>query len=187
MAEGINNQLYYGIQTKATMVTPELLDVMQEGGLRYVCYALENIDQSSLKDMRKGVTPKRVQQAINWSKGRGIDTGLYVMFGTKVDENEDMNVVEQTLDYIEDVRPGWISISVLAHYPMKDRITRQPLHQNLNYANERYSRGKVWLNFDEGWGAFHPNCNDARAQKYLQAIQQREIANPGLWANIKRF
>lgn len=187
VTEGINQRLKYGIQTKATLVTPDLLDVMRKGGLGYVCYALENIDQKSLKDMRKGVTPKRVSQAINWSKERGIDTGLYVMFGTKVNEREDLQVLEQTLDYIEEIRPDWLSISVLAYYPMKDRMTGFPLHQELDYANERFSRESVWLNFDEGWGAFHPNCDSARAQKYLQAIQQREVNNPEIWANIKRF
>lgn len=185
--EGISREIIYGVQTKATMVTPELLDSMYEGGLRYICYALENIDNGSLKELKKGVTPQKVRQAINWSKERGIATGLYVMFGTKKDEAVDLEIVRQTLDYVEEVHPGWLSISVLANYPMKDRTTKKPLHQNLDYANERYSRNDIWLNFDEGWGAHHPYCNDARAQEYLQELDRRKINNPNIWNKIKRF
>lgn len=185
---GINQELIWGCQTKATMVNPELLDLMAEAGCRYITYALENVDRSSLTEMSKGITPEKVQRAINLSRERGIKTGLYVMFGTKKDREEDFEVAKRTLDFVEVLQPNYLSISILANYPMWDRSRPgQRLHTQLDYANQRYSRGPIWLEFDEGWAGYHPNADAEQALRFAQEIGRRTRERPHVWNKIRRF
>lgn len=185
---GIDEKLIWGCQTKASMINPELLDLMYKGGCRYIIYAIENTDYGSLKEMRKGITPKIVQRAINWAKDRCMKTGLYVMFGTNPDREEDFEIAKDTLDYVEILQPDYISISILANYPMIDRRnTEQRIHMQLDYATNKYNREPVWLFFDEGWGAFHPFCDAQQAARYKREIESRTAAKPQIWKNIKWF
>ncbi|MBI2130953.1 radical SAM protein [Candidatus Woesearchaeota archaeon] len=188
ISSGINKELVWGCQTKASMVNPDLLDLMGEAGCRYITYALENVDRESLREMHKGITPKIVQRAIAWAKERGMKTGLYVMFGTKPDREEDFEIAKRTLDYVEGLQPDYLSISILANYPMIDRSNpEQRRHMQLDYAKQRYSRETVWLFFDEGWGAFHPYCDAQQAARYKQEIEARKQNNPHVWDNIRMF
>ncbi|MBS3096500.1 cobalamin-dependent protein [Candidatus Woesearchaeota archaeon] len=185
---GINQELVWGCQTKATMVNPELLDLMADAGNRYITYALENVDKVSLIEMVKGITPEKVQRAIDLSKERGIKTGLYVMLGTKKDKEEDFEVAQKTLDFVEVLQPNYLSISILANYPMLDRSKPgERKHMQLDYANQRYSREPIWLGFDEGWGAYHPNTDVQQATRYKQEIDKRTIEKPNIWNKIRRF
>ena len=184
---GLSQELIWGCQTKASMVNPSILDAMTEAGCRYITFALENIDAASLNDMVKGITPKIVKRAIELSRERGIKTGLYVMFGTNPNQEKDFGIACQTLDFVEHLRPDYLSISVLAQYPMFDRSRHgERLHMELDYANKRYSREPVWLAFDEGWGAYHPYTTTKQAQRYLIEIERRKSLKPNIWdPNVK--
>ena len=185
---GTSRELVWGCQTKATMVNLELLDLMVGAGCRYITYALENVDKVSLKEMAKGITPERVQNAIDLSRERGIKTGLYVMFGTKEDREEDFEIAKKTLDFVEVLQPNYLSISILANYPMLDRgKPGERRHMNLDYANQRYSREPIWLEFDEGWGAYHPYADVEQAMRYKQEMDRRMKEKSEIWNNIRRF
>lgn len=115
------------------------------------------------------------------------------MFGNNPDHERDFELACTTLDHVERLKPDYLSISILANYPMIDRSNpRQRLHMHLDYANQRYSREPIWLNFDEGWGAFHPNISLEQAQRYLQELERRKALNPEIWDSsrpgaIRRF
>jgi radical SAM superfamily enzyme YgiQ (UPF0313 family) len=189
----ISSSLEWGCQTKASLVNPFVLDAMANAGCTYITFALEATDDSILKDMRKGITTKHVDDAISMCKERGIRTGLYVMFGQSSNEEADMQSAVTTLDHVERLHPNYLSISVLANYPMIDRMDKtKRLHTHLDYAKKKYSRESVWLNFDEGWGAFHPNNSVEQAQRYLSELDRRKAANPAVWDSsrpgaIRRF
>ncbi len=188
ITSGLSEDLVWGCQTKASMVNAELLDLMADAGCRYITYALENVDDASLREMRKGITPEMVNQAIHMTKGAGMKTGLYVMFGTKEDKEEDFENARATLDYVEKLRPEFLSISILANYPMLDRNkSGERKHMGLDYTNKRYSREPIWLEFDEGWGAYHPNCDVEQARRYKEEIDRRIETKPQVWNRIRRF
>lgn len=190
---GISNELVWGCQTKASMVNPLVLDWMSDAGCKYITYALETVDDKALKEMHKGITVSHVDKAIELSRKRGIKIGLYVMFGNNSDPERDFELTQMTLDHVERVRPNYLSISILANYPMKDRENpKQRLHMHLDYANQKYSREPIWLNFDEGWGAFHPNTSIEQAQRYLRELERRKSEKPNIWnpdiaGAIRRF
>jgi radical SAM superfamily enzyme YgiQ (UPF0313 family) len=190
---GIPSQLEWGCQTKASLVNPVVLDAMVEAGCSYITFALETTDNALLKQMRKGITVQHVNDALDMCRERGIRTGLYVMLGQSPDEELDMQNAVTTLDHVEFLHPDYLSISILANYPMIDRINRsQRLHTNLDYAKNKYSREPIWLNFDEGWGAFHPNTSVEQAQRYLTELDSRMSAKPEIWnpnrpSTIRRF
>ncbi len=190
---GLSNELVWGCQTKASMVNPLVLDWMSKAGCKYITYALETIDDKALKEMHKGITVSHVDKAIELSRERGIKTGLYVMFGNNPNPERDFELAQMTLDHVERLKPDYLSISILANYPMIDRSNpKQRLHMHLDYANQKYSREPIWLNFDEGWGAFHPTVTVEHAQKYLQELERRKAEKPHIWnpevvGAIRRF
>ena len=71
----LNQELIWGCQTRADLVTPEVLDSMKSAGCTYITYALETTDRASLQEQHKASTPEKVQKALSWSKERGIKTG----------------------------------------------------------------------------------------------------------------
>ncbi len=192
IAAGMGQEMIWGCQTKASMVNPLVLDWMAKAGCRYITYALETVDESALRGMAKGIRVSHVDNAIKLSRERGIKTGLYVMFGCdqnrerkNFDEERDLENVKRTLDKVEQLKPDYLSISVLADYPMFDRVTGQRKNTHLDYANKRYSREPIWLKFDEGWGAYHPNTTVEQAQRYLNELESRKSLKPHIWdANI---
>lgn len=192
-AAELQKSLIWGCQTKASMVNSSVLDAMAESGCRYITFALENIDGDSLKEMVKGITPQMVKRAISLSRERDIKTGLYVMFGTNPDTEKDFRLAQDTLDFVEELKPNYLSISILANYPMWDRNKHgQRLHTNLDYANQKFSRTENYKKFDEGWGAFHPYTTDDQVQRYLTELERRRdlrphIWNPNLRGTIRRF
>lgn len=185
---GLSNELAWGCQTKASMVNPLVLDWMSNAGCKYITYALETVDDKALKEMHKGLTVSHVNKAIELSRERSIKVGLYVMFGNNPDTERDFELACMTLDHVERLKPDYLSISILANYPMIDRSNpRQRLHMHLDYANKKYSREPIWLKFDEGWGAFHPNTDVKQAERYQKEIERRMAIKPEIWNTIRRF
>ena len=197
---GIPDKLKCGCQTKASLVTPQVLEKMAQAGCRYITYSLETVNEEALRAMKKGLLPNKVQNAVETTKKLGMKVGLYVMLGSYQDDKGtfipevDLETTSSTLDFVEkNLRPNYLSISILANYPMFDRIRHgQRLHMHLDYANQRYSRDPIWLNFDEGWGAFHPTVNEEHAQKYLKQLEIRKAEKPHIWnpdiaGAIRRF
>src|SRR4051812_44731089 len=74
----------------------------------------ESGSQRILNAMQRGVTVEQVQRAVALCKSRGIQTGMFLMWGYEGEEIED---VEATVDHVKACRPDVFFTTV--SYPIK--------------------------------------------------------------------
>ena len=69
-------------------VTPEVLRLMKKAGCDYINYGIEAMDNTVLKNMKKGLNTDQVVKAVMATKDAGIFMGLNMMFGNIGDNRE---------------------------------------------------------------------------------------------------
>ena len=71
--------------------------------------------------------------------------------------NETDETLKKTFQFVKEVKPSFVSLSALALYPHEDpKVTEQ--------YEAGVCREPIWVNYDEGFGAVHPNMDAKRAE-----------------------
>lgn len=100
--------------TRADRVTPRVADLMAELGCRRVWVGSESGSQRILDAMRRGVTTAQVQDAVALFQQRGIETGMFLMWGY---DGEEIGDVEATIQHVKQCRPDVFLTTV--SYPIQ--------------------------------------------------------------------
>ena len=100
--------------SRADRLNPEMLDLLAELGCFRIWIGSESGSQRILDAMDRGVTVEQVRQAIQWSRARGIQTGMFLMWGY---EGEDLEDVEATIRHVCTSQPDIFFTTV--SYPIK--------------------------------------------------------------------
>jgi radical SAM superfamily enzyme YgiQ (UPF0313 family) len=168
----------FGCQTRSELVNPELLNAMADAGFEYVSFGLETTNEQSLLAFAKTRSQTRhlqaARDATSWCRAVGIRSCLTLIVGFPDESDES---VEHTFTTAAGLDPDFVSLSALALYPHEDAATAALYHQGI-------SEEAVWGNFDEGYGAIHPDLSEARAAELLQIAQailgpKLDLISPG--------
>src|SRR5215467_6409129 len=100
--------------TRADRLNPESADLLAELGCFRLWIGSESGSQKILDAMERGVTVEQVHSAVDLCKARGIQTGMFLMWGYEGEELED---IEATIDHVKRTDPDIFFTTVA--YPIK--------------------------------------------------------------------
>jgi radical SAM superfamily enzyme YgiQ (UPF0313 family) len=100
--------------SRADRLNSEMLDLLADLGCFRVWIGSESGSQRILDSMDRGVTIEQVQQAVAMSRERGIESGMFLMWGY---EGEDLEDIEATIRHVSTSKPDIFFTTV--SYPIK--------------------------------------------------------------------
>ena len=100
--------------SRADRLNPEVTDLLAELGCFRVWIGSESGSQRILNAMERGVTVEQVQTAVATCKTRGIQTGMFLMWGY---EGEELQDIEATIEHVKRSDPDIFFTTVA--YPIK--------------------------------------------------------------------
>jgi radical SAM superfamily enzyme YgiQ (UPF0313 family) len=100
--------------SRGDRINAEIADLLAELGCFRVWIGSESGSQKILDAMQRGVTVQQVQSAVDLCKSRGIQTGMFLMWGYEGEELED---IEATIEHVKRSDPD-IFLTTVA-YPIK--------------------------------------------------------------------
>ncbi|MHB1938208.1 MAG: B12-binding domain-containing radical SAM protein [Acidobacteriaceae bacterium] len=100
--------------SRADRLNAEMLDLLAELGCFRIWIGSESGSQRILDAMDRGVKVEQVQQAIELSRARGIQSGMFLMWGYEGEEIED---IEATIQHVRTSKPDIFFTTV--SYPIK--------------------------------------------------------------------
>src|SRR5580658_7511809 len=100
--------------SRADRLNPEMLDLLAELGCFRIWIGSESGSQRILDSMDRGVKIEQVQQAVAMSRDRGIQSGMFLMWGY---EGEDLDDIEATIRHVSTSQPDIFFTTV--SYPIK--------------------------------------------------------------------
>lgn len=86
--------------TRADLLTEEMLDAMHDAGCIGVAFGIESGNQEVLDSTKKGLTLHQVRQAVKWTKDAGISVVGYFIFGLL---GETKATIRETLDFAREL------------------------------------------------------------------------------------
>ncbi len=100
--------------TRADRLNAKIADSLAELGCFRVWIGSESGSQRILDAMQRGVTVKQVRRAVELCRQRGIETGMFLMWGY---EREQLADIEQTVEHVKACLPDVFLTTV--SYPIK--------------------------------------------------------------------
>ncbi len=100
--------------TRADRFNPEVVDLLAELGCFRVWIGSESGSQRILDRMERGVRIEQVQQATELCRSRGIQSGMFLMWGY---EGEELADIEATVEHVKRSQPDIFFTTV--SYPIK--------------------------------------------------------------------
>ena len=89
----------WSIQLRIDSINQELVDLLKDTRCRYVFVGVESADDKVLKSMRKGITRKQIEIALDMLKSAGLNSRSGVIFG---DSEETYETAQSTLQWYRD-------------------------------------------------------------------------------------
>jgi anaerobic magnesium-protoporphyrin IX monomethyl ester cyclase len=100
--------------SRADRLNAEMLDLLAELGCFRVWIGSESGSQRILDAMDRGVKVEQVQQAVALTRERGIESGMFLMWGY---EGEELDDIEATIKHVSTTKPDIFFTTV--SYPIK--------------------------------------------------------------------
>jgi anaerobic magnesium-protoporphyrin IX monomethyl ester cyclase len=86
------------LETRADLVDEDLVRLMAMAGVQTLALGLESASERVLDGLGKGISPRRVRQAVELARGQGIDVELFSQYGLPGERYED---ALQTLEFVK--------------------------------------------------------------------------------------
>jgi anaerobic magnesium-protoporphyrin IX monomethyl ester cyclase len=112
--------------SRADRLNEEMLDLLAELGCFRVWIGSESGSQRLLDSMDRGVKVEQVQQAVEMSRARKIQSGMFLMWGY---EGEKMEDIEATIRHVSKAQPDVFFTTV--SYPIKGTPYYQQIENKL--------------------------------------------------------
>jgi anaerobic magnesium-protoporphyrin IX monomethyl ester cyclase len=112
--------------SRADRLNEEMMDILAELGCFRVWIGSESGSQRILDSMDRGVKLEQVQNAVELSRSRGIQSGMFLMWGYEGEEIED---IEATVQHVSKSQPDLFFTTV--SYPIKGTPYYQKVQDRL--------------------------------------------------------
>lgn len=100
--------------TRVDNVTPEILKVMKDAGLRSIFFGVESASQRTLDFLKKGISIKQINDAFDWCKELAIETFASFMLGIPGESRED---VFRSFEFMQMLDPSQFSFQTFVCTP----------------------------------------------------------------------
>lgn len=100
--------------SRADRLNPEMMDILAELGCFRMWIGSESGSQRILDAMERGVKVEQVHKAVSMCRERGIQSGMFLMWGY---EGEDLDDIEATVQHVRTSNPDLFFTTV--SYPIK--------------------------------------------------------------------
>jgi len=118
--------------SRADRINERVADLLAELNCFRIWIGSESGSQRVLDAMRRGVTVAQVQNAVGWCKSRGIQTGMFLMWGY---EGEEWADIQSTIQHVKTSSPD-IFLTTVA-YPIRGTAYFQSV-------GDRVVNPKIW-------------------------------------------
>ncbi|MFC1915612.1 B12-binding domain-containing radical SAM protein [Chloroflexota bacterium] len=112
MAEGLN--ITWQCQTRADIITDELLRTMKKAGCSSVDIGIESGDEATLRKIKKGVTLEQIRQAKKILKKNKMIFNALFMIGFPWETRTE---IERTIALMKEIKPDYAGYSITTPYP----------------------------------------------------------------------
>ena len=96
LKQGLKVEIW--LQTRADLVTPELLKKMKKAGVSTIAFGLESASERVLSKLGKHITSEKVAEAIKLAQNQGIEVELFTIYGLPYETFED---AVKTLEFVK--------------------------------------------------------------------------------------
>lgn len=100
--------------TRANMVTDDGVALMKRAGCTKMDIGIESGNQRILNLVDKGITLEQIKVAVRILRRNDIFWSGFFMFGFPT---ETENEILDTMNFIRELRPGWVNIGIFTPYP----------------------------------------------------------------------
>ena len=112
--------------SRADRLNEEMLDLLAELGCFRIWIGSESGSQRLLDSMDRGVKVEQVQRAVEQTRARNIQSGMFLMWGY---EGEEMQDIEATIQHVSKAKPDIFFTTV--SYPIKGTPYYQQIQSKL--------------------------------------------------------
>lgn len=105
----------WSIQLRIDSINQELIDILKDTRCRYVFVGVESVDDKVLRSMRKEITRKQIEHALDMLHQSGLNSRSGVIFG---DEAETYETAQNTLQWFRDKRNHYrLFVDMIISFP----------------------------------------------------------------------
>lgn len=119
--------------TRADLVTPEILCDMYSAGCRGISFGIESGDQRILNAVKKEFTVEEARKAIRWAKEAGIKVYCSFIIGLPGETPETVNA---TINFVREVLPTGAQFNIAVPYPgteLHERLLNEGKVQSMDW------------------------------------------------------
>jgi len=160
--------LRWSCETRADHLDYEMLRKMKRAGCSLICMGIDSASEEVLRKNKRFFNLEYAKRVFGWCRELGIKTRAYLVFGL---EGETEKSVRKTLEYLKEIRPDQIMLSLATAYP----------------GTELYSGRKI--NLDPSWVAKfegHGRGAELYLPSSLTEEEYRKLAD-WMWRKVKEF
>ncbi len=114
IGRGLHEKIKWIAETRADVVSEELLSMMKQAGCVLVGFGVESGNTQILKKSGKGITHSQVRESISLIKKIGIPFECYFIMGHP---NETKSTIQESLDFVKALDPDLFNAGIMIPYP----------------------------------------------------------------------
>ncbi len=100
--------------TRVDYVNEELLKLMKQAGCHLILFGVESADEQILKNIKKNISLKQVEEVVKLARKLGIETRASFMFGNQGETEE---TIKKTIDFAIKLDPDEVQFNIATAYP----------------------------------------------------------------------
>lgn len=118
--EGIiknNINLTWNCSTRADRVNNKILKLMKRAGCHTIAFGMESVDPVVLKNIRKGISPKQIKDAVSMIRRHKMDTIVFCVVGFPGETKES---IDNTISFLKTLDTTYITLGIAVPIPGTD-------------------------------------------------------------------
>lgn len=112
-----NIDLTWNCSTRADRINSEILKLMKRAGCHTIAIGMESIDPTVLKNIRKGITGKKIREAVSSIKRCGMNSIVFCVVGFPGETRES---IEKTISFLKTLNATFITLGIAVPAPGTD-------------------------------------------------------------------
>lgn len=112
-----NIDLTWDCSTRANCINSEILKLMKKAGCHTIMLGLESVNETILKNIRKGITPQQIKDTVSLIKKSGMDVLVFGVIGFPGETKES---IKETISFLKTIDTTFITLGIAVPIPGTD-------------------------------------------------------------------